>query len=119
MSTTISISRDELVARLERDDEVTLVEALGPRYYEDAHLPGAINLPHDQVDELAPSLLPDRDAHIVVYCANTACQNSAVAARRLTQLGYTNVFDYEDGKQDWIEAGLPTESGAAALEGTA
>ncbi len=117
MSTT-TISREELVARLEQG-EVTLVEALGPRYYEDAHLPGAINLPHDQVDELAPTRLPDRDAQIVVYCANTACQNSAVVARRLTQLGYTNVFDYEDGKQDWIEAGLPTESGTAALEGTA
>ena len=25
--------------------------------------------------------------------------------------GYENVYDYEGGKQDWIEAGLPTESG--------
>jgi hypothetical protein len=25
-----------------------------------------------------------------------------------------HVYDYEEGKQDWIEAGLPTESGAAA-----
>lgn len=107
---TVSIGREELVARIEQGG-VTLVEALGPRYYEDAHLPGAINLPHDQVDELAGSLLPDLGAQIVVYCANTACQNSVIAARRLTQLGYTNVLDYEAGKQDWIEAGLPTEAG--------
>lgn len=114
---TIRINREELLARLEQD-EVTLVEALGPMYYEDVHLPGAINLPHEQVDELAPSLLPDREAQIVVYCANTACQNSTIAARRLRQLGYTRVFDYEDGKQDWIEAGLPTESGRAAIDVT-
>jgi 3-mercaptopyruvate sulfurtransferase SseA len=25
-------------------------------------------------------------------------------------MGYTNVRDYEGGKQDWIDAGLPTES---------
>jgi rhodanese-related sulfurtransferase len=25
-------------------------------------------------------------------------------------MGYTNVSDYEGGKQDWIDAGLPTES---------
>jgi rhodanese-related sulfurtransferase len=29
-------------------------------------------------------------------------------------LGYEDVYDYEEGKQGWIEAGLPTESGAAA-----
>jgi rhodanese-related sulfurtransferase len=32
----------------------------------------------------------------------------------LKDLGYGNVYDYEEGKQDWIEAGLQTESGAAA-----
>jgi hypothetical protein len=25
-------------------------------------------------------------------------------------MGYTNVRDYAEGKQDWIDAGLPTES---------
>jgi rhodanese-related sulfurtransferase len=25
-------------------------------------------------------------------------------------MGYTNVKDYDGGKSDWIEAGLPTES---------
>ncbi len=113
MSDIRSMSRDELKQRLDGDG-VIIVEALGPAYYEDAHLPGALNLPHDQVDELAPEVLPDKDAAVVVYCSNLACQNSVVASRRLVQLGYTNVFEYEEGKQDWIEAGLPTESGPAA-----
>ncbi len=59
---------------------------------------------------MAPRLLPDRSAHIVVYCSSRACQNSPQAARRLVALGYENVYDYEEGKQDWIAAGLPTES---------
>ena len=54
------ITLDELRARLEGDDPVTLVEALPPMYYEAEHLPGAINVPHDEVDALAPALLPDR-----------------------------------------------------------
>jgi len=29
----------------------------------------------------------------------------------LTAMGYENVYDYEGGKQDWVNAGLPTESG--------
>lgn len=78
-----------------------------------AHLPGALNFPHAQVDELAPELLPDKDAPVVVYCSNLACQYSVVASKRLVELGYTNVFEYEEGKQDWIDAGLPTETGPA------
>jgi len=110
------ISREELRAKLDWGEGVILVEALGPRYYEDVHLPGAINIPHTEVGELAPVLLPDRSAEIVVYCSNRTCQNSPQAARKLDALGYENVYDYEEGKQDWIEAGLPTESGAVSAE---
>ncbi len=110
------ITRGELKAKLDRGEQVVLVETLGPRYYEDAHLPGAINIPHTEVHELAPEMLLDKSAEIVVYCSNRACQNSPQAARRLDALGYENVYDYEEGKQDWVEAGLPTESGAAARQ---
>ncbi len=111
------ITREELKAKLDGGEGIVVVETLGPRYYEDAHLPGAINIPHTEVDELAPRLLPDKSAQVVVYCSNRACQNSSQAARRLAALGYENVYDYEEGKQDWIEAGLPTESGAAKVTG--
>ncbi|MGI8976540.1 MAG: rhodanese-like domain-containing protein [Thermomicrobiales bacterium] len=109
-----TITRDELKAVLDQGKEVAIVEALPEQYYRKAHLPGALLMPHDQVDQLAPTLLPDRSAEIVVYCANLPCENSEAAARRLIELGYTNVRDYAEGKQDWIDARLPTESGAAA-----
>ncbi len=109
-----TIDRAELKAKLDRGEALTLVEALPEPYYRKAHLPGAINLPHDQVDALAPALLPDKAASIVVYCANAPCENSAIAAQRLTELGYTDVRDYAEGKQDWIDAGLPVERGVHA-----
>jgi len=65
-----TISRDELKGKIERGDKFRLVETLPPAAYEHAHLPGAINLPHDRVSELAPKLLPDKSAEIVVYCAS-------------------------------------------------
>jgi rhodanese-related sulfurtransferase len=54
------ITREELKAKLDGGEGIVVVETLGPRYYEDAHLPGAINIPHTEVDELAPRLLPDK-----------------------------------------------------------
>lgn len=111
MTMTAKITRDDLKAKLDRGEPVTIVEALPEPYYRKAHLPGALLLPHDQVDALAPTLLPDKNAEIVVYCADLPCQNSEIAAERLSQLGYVNVREYAEGKQDWIDAGLPTESG--------
>ena len=104
------ITRDELKGVLDAGEDIVLVEGLPEKYYRDGHLPGALNLPHDDVDARAPTLLPDKSAPIVVYCASAPCRNSGIAARRLTELGYADVRDYHEGKQDWIEAGLPTET---------
>ena len=65
-----TISRDELKGKIDGGDKFLLVETLPAQTYHHAHLPRAINLPPDQVAQLAPSLLPDKAAEIVVYCAN-------------------------------------------------
>lgn len=104
------IMRDEVKAKIDVRGAVVL-EALPAMYYEDAHLPGALNMPHDQVDALSHALVPDKRAYIIVYCSNGPCPNSGIASKRLVELGYTNVHEYELGKQDWMEAGLPVEKG--------
>ena len=65
-----TICRDELKMKIDRGDTFLLVETLPTAAYHHAHLPGAINLPPDQVTHLAPTLLPDKAADIVVYCAS-------------------------------------------------
>lgn len=107
---TSIISRDELQAALD-GGTTTAVDALPASYYTQQHLPGAINLIADDVEARAGDLLPDKSAAIVTYCSNPACQNSTQVATKLEQLGYTNVRKYTDGIQDWVEAGLPTETG--------
>jgi rhodanese-related sulfurtransferase len=102
------ISRADLHRRVASGDGPILVEALGAGFYDDAHLPGAINIPPAQVDTLAPALLPDRHAAIVVYCTGAGASSDAVA-RRLEELGYRTVAVYRGGKEDWVEHGLPLE----------
>ena len=106
---TKTITRDELQAGLEAGT-ITAVDALPESYYVQQHLAGALNLVADDVAARAAELLPDRDAAIVTYCSSTTCPNSGQVASALTRLGYTDVRKYAGGLQDWVEAGLPTES---------
>lgn len=112
---TQTITRDELKAGL-NNGTITAVDALPESYYAQEHIPGALNLVSDDVSARAAELLPDRDAAIVTYCSNTACGNSGHVATALTKLGYTNVRKYAEGIQDWVQAGLPTESGIPARQ---
>lgn len=104
------ISRQELQSKLESRTPIVLLEALPPAYYQRGHLPGARNLPHDQVRSLAATVVPEKSAEIVVYCASPTCQNSHVAAGALSALGYRNVRVFRGGKQEWEESGLALEA---------
>lgn len=64
-----TISREQLLSKLNRGDEFFLVETLPEEQYRHTHLPGAVNLPPDSVREVASELLPQKNADIVVYCA--------------------------------------------------
>ena len=64
------ISQEELKQKIDRSDKFRLVETLPSETYHHAHLPGAINLPPDQISALAKSLFPDKAAEIVVYCGS-------------------------------------------------
>jgi len=108
-----TITRDELRQKLDSKEPVVVIEALPAKYFEDAHLPAALNGPLDALEEIAARAIPDKNAEIVTYCASVTCKNSDIAAERLQALGYRNVRVYREGKADWIAAGLPTEKGAA------
>ena len=72
------IDRDALRTKMDAGERFTLVEVLPEHKYRAAHLPGAIHLEFDHPDvpqareavlSRAASILPDKDAEIVVYCA--------------------------------------------------
>lgn len=104
------VTRDELQQLMSAPGAPILVEALPREYFAAGHLPGALHLPHDEIEERAGELLPDKRVPIVVYCASASCRNSHTAAARLERLGYDNVSVYQGGKADWEDAGLPLET---------
>ena len=107
------IGCQELWQRLQRGDEIVLVDALSPISFAAVRLPGAVNIPPREVDGLAERRIPDLDAEVVVYCANRGCESSVDVATRLVELGYRNVSHFAGGKVEWRECGLPLEGARA------
>ena len=64
------ISRDELKKKIDSKERFLLVETLAAEKFKRSHLPGAINLPPDQIKQLAAQLLPEKNADIIVYCSS-------------------------------------------------
>ncbi len=65
-----TITREQLEEKMDRGEDFALVDTLGEEYYRQSHLPGAINVPLEEIDR-AEEVLPDKEAEIVVYCMNT------------------------------------------------
>jgi len=108
------IAREELKKRLNQRLPTIIFEALPAKYFTHAHIPGAHQLDHVNVQPQSALLAQDKSSTIVVYCASATCRNSHEAADGLVALGYHDVRVYVEGKKDWIEAGLPVEGGYTA-----
>jgi molybdopterin/thiamine biosynthesis adenylyltransferase/rhodanese-related sulfurtransferase len=74
-----------------------------PDEYEQGALPGAVHIPRGHLESQVEGKVPDRDAHIVVYCAGGT--RSAFAADTLAQLGYTDVVSMAGGFNKWKDEG--------------
>jgi rhodanese-related sulfurtransferase len=92
----------ELVAR-----GAQLVDVLPPSTFEEEHLPGARNIPLDEIASAPDRLDPRRP--VIVYCYDRQCDLSPRAAARLEQLGFSDVYDYAESKVAWLAEGLPGE----------
>ena len=103
-----TIDRNKLKDMMDKQEDFVLVETLPEEAFRKEHLPGAINIPTgaDDFEERFEKLVQDKQRPIVVYCANTDCDASPKAAKKLEKMGYENVMDYEAGKADWKEGGL-------------
>lgn len=107
MSTTVTVTPARLA-------EYTVVDVRGPGEYAAGHLPGALSIPLDRVEEAADALRSAVAAGqaLLLVCASGV--RSAQARDRLAALGVTAVA-LEGGTQGWAAAGHPLERAAGAV----
>lgn len=80
------------------DLTVILLDVRTDEEYVEGHISGAILLPVEELESLAPKRIPDKGAAYIVYCRTG--NRSAIAARILIHLGYEKIYDM-GGIVDW------------------
>jgi rhodanese-related sulfurtransferase len=96
-----------------------LVDARSRQAFEQAHLPGAVSIPHAELDAAsARAVLAEHGADLfVTYCWRTSCNAATKAAARLASFGLP-VKEMIGGIEGWRAEGLPVveETSSATSE---
>lgn len=100
------VSRNELLQRT-RDNLVTVLDVRPPDEFAVGHVPGAVNIPLDELEARLAELDPDHE--IVAYCRGPWCVLSFEAVAALRVRGF-KIRRLEDGLPEWRAAGLPVEA---------
>jgi len=100
------ISREELRQRLQ-EGGMTLLDVRSPQEFALGHLPGAINIPVEELEQRLAELPAGQE--LVAYCRGPYCVLSHNAAALLRAKGF-RVRCLDDGFVDWQAAGLGVET---------
>ncbi|HVR45011.1 MAG TPA: metalloregulator ArsR/SmtB family transcription factor [Thermoanaerobaculia bacterium] len=95
------LDRDALIARI-GSGEAILIDVRPREEYLAGHLPGALSIPLEELDERLRDLGDDRE--VVAYCRGPWCLLSADAVRMLSRRG-VRASRLEDGVLEWRAAG--------------
>ncbi len=108
------VTLDEIKRRLETRAPMTLVDVREKEEFRAGFIPGAVSIPRGFLEIQVEQKLPNKDAPIVLYCAGGT--RSALAAKTLAELGYTNVESANPGFVRWKDLGYPMETPPSLTE---
>jgi molybdopterin/thiamine biosynthesis adenylyltransferase/rhodanese-related sulfurtransferase len=94
-----------------RASGTVLVDVREQVEWDAGYIPGAIHVPRSYLEQNIESVIPNRAAPVILYCASGV--RSAYGAATLGQLGYTNVASMSGGFNAWKALGLPWTSSLA------
>lgn len=86
------ISQEEAREMMKKDDGHIVVDVRRQDEYDAGHIPGAILIPNESIGTQPPEELPDLDQIILIYCRSG--NRSKQAAQKLSDMGYTNIYEF-------------------------
>ena len=92
------ITAEDAKKIMDTGGEYIILDTREQNEFDGGHIPGAILIPHTEIENKAEEMLPDKNKLILVYCRSG--RRSKIAAESLAELGYTSVKEFV-GIIDW------------------
>ena len=92
------ITMEEAVAMMGEESGYIVLDVRTAEEFAEKHIPGAINVPNEEIGTAEIPELPDKAQLILVYCRSG--NRSKQAAAKLAALGYTNITEF-GGINSW------------------
>lgn len=86
-----------------QNDELLVLDVRSEREYQRGHVPGAVHIPHKQLEQRLAELDQWRKKSVVVYCETG--YRARIAASLLEERGFEEVFHLVGDMQDWRDSG--------------
>lgn len=90
-----------------KNGEIILLDVRSPEEFAEGHIPGAINVPHDHIDEYLATLSDHKDKPVVVYCRSGRRADLVIDV--LKQHEFNDLRHLEGDMMGWGEAGYPID----------
>ena len=103
------INIDEYQKLAASGEDFLLVDVREDNEFAVDHAKGAIHIGRGILERDIETVIPDKQAEIVLYCGGG--YRSALAAESLRQMGYVHVASMDGGIRAWRDAGYPIEKG--------
>ena len=106
------MTEETLLARMASGDKTMVVlDVRTPKEFAEGHVPGAVNISHDQLEGRMAELAADRDRDVVVYCRSG--HRAGIALGMLEKAGFERLYHLEGDYMGWAAAQRPVETDPA------
>lgn len=95
----------DLLARVEGGKAPVLLDVRSPGEFAAGHIPGAMNIPVDELAARIGDIPASSSDDIVVYCESG--RRAAAAQKTLIAAGFTSIFDLTGHMRAWRQMDLP------------
>lgn len=102
-----SIAANLVQQRIEAGTAPLILDVRTAAEYAEGHVPGAVNISHDELENRLSELGIELDDELIVYCRSG--RRAGIAQGILVEAGYTNLRDLEGHWLGWSADGRPSE----------
>lgn len=103
-----TVTAEDIFTLVEEKDNLVIIDSRKERDYKEGHIQDAVRLINTEANpETMAEVIPSMDTPVLIYCNGPRCGRAAKTTKKAVDAGYTEVYYYYNGMNEWNDMGLP------------